>query len=103
MARRISSAPADVSGARAYVFGGYARTEGLGRASATLRLRFLGKDGETLGAEESPGVTGTSHWTFVAAGPVHPPPDAKSAVIECVVTPDKTGTAWFDDMYLAAE
>ncbi|HOW17428.1 MAG TPA: hypothetical protein PLC79_00195 [Phycisphaerae bacterium] len=102
-ARRISSTPANVSAARAYVFGGYLRTDGLGRASATLRLRFLGEKGETIGEQDSPGVTGSSHWTFVAAGPVRPPPGAKSAAIDCVVTPDKAGMAWFDDMYLAAE
>ena len=101
--RRISSTPADVRAERAYVFGGYVRTEGLARASATLRLRFLGANGEMLGTHDLPGVPRTSHWTLVESEPVRAPRGAKSAAIDCIITPDKTGTAWFDDMYLAAE
>jgi hypothetical protein len=102
-ARRISSTPINVSAGRTYVFGGYVRTEAITAGSAKLVLRFTGADGRTIGTQTSPEVGGTSHWTLVDGEPVRAPATAESAVLDCTVSPGKTGMAWFDDMYVAGK
>jgi hypothetical protein len=78
---------------------GWIRCQGLGEASATLNIEWIGEGGKWLAGEAAGSVVGDADWTFVSRD-VTPVEGAVVGRVECLTNSPNSGAAWFDDLRL---
>lgn len=69
---------------------------------ACFRVQWLDSHGKMVGIDDLRPSARTADWQEVSAT-LQRPIGAESAVFQCVMAKDSKGTAWFDDVVLAAE
>lgn len=94
-----SSAPVKLGDETSLLAGGFVRTNDP-HAVASLRVRWLDSAGGVVKTDVLPHKFADSEWHEITSTLARPA-GASSAVLECVVSPGSSGTAWFDDLVLA--
>ncbi|MBM3475667.1 MAG: DUF4091 domain-containing protein [Armatimonadetes bacterium] len=78
---------------------GWIKCQGLGEASATINIEWVGEGGKWLAGEAAGSVSGDADWTFVSED-VTPAEGAVIGRVECLTNTNNGGKAWFDDVRL---
>jgi hypothetical protein len=78
---------------------GWIKCEGLGEASGTINIEWVGEGGKWLAGEAAGSVTGDADWRFVSKD-VTPAEGAVIGRVECLTNTSNSGKTWFDDVRL---